>query len=61
MTILIGILSFAYLIIITIADIVELSITNNLKIAKAGVFNILGDMLLWAFFINAIVQLYKMY
>ena len=56
-----GILSWIYLIILSVTDIFELITTNDLKIAKSDVFNIFGDALLWGFYINVIMQLDKIH
>lgn len=42
-------LSWIYLIILSVTDIIELITTNDLKTAKSDVFNIFGDALLWGY------------
>ena len=54
-------LSWIYLIILSVTDIIELITTNDLKTAKSDVFNIFGDALLWGFYINVIMQLDKIH
>lgn len=56
-----GILSWIYLIILSVTDMFELITTNDLKTAKSDVFNIFGDALLWGFYINVIMQLDKIH